>query len=41
MTKDKSLDAVANAGIRLDALTRRGASRRNLLRAIAAAECCR
>ena len=36
MTKDKSLDAVANAGIRLDALTRRGASRRDVLRALAA-----
>jgi peptide/nickel transport system substrate-binding protein len=36
MTHDKSLDAVANAGIRLEELTRRGASRRDVLRALAA-----
>ncbi|MBN3759582.1 ABC transporter substrate-binding protein [Burkholderia sp. Ac-20365] len=36
MSNDKSPEAVAHAGIRLEELTRRGASRRDVLRALAA-----
>ena len=36
MSIDKSPEAVAHAGIRLEELTRRGASRRDVLRAMAA-----